>query len=252
VVRTRGVRATPGVFSLKSLRLQSLQNNRHSARDPVVRSAVTTEDLSTPRFRRATMENSTKSSNAPGNIAFVTDETKESNQQMSGLEGPFIDSNKTVYEVRESVLAGVYRRGEAKSNPIRTRDIVKIFASDNNFIEVTPEQLERVKMMHEKMEDGTTFSFNYNCLLLVASVLAGLGLVSNSSATIIASMLVSPLMGPVVGLAYGSTIRDWKLVRKSLIVELISLFFCIFMGMLLASVTGLTSLSDSWPTPVRF
>jgi hypothetical protein len=35
-------------------------------------------------------------------------------------------------------------------------------------------------------------------------------------------------------------------------VELISLFFCIFMGMLLASVTGLTSLSDSWPTPVRF
>jgi Domain of unknown function (DUF389) len=196
------------------------------------------------------MENGADSSNVPGNISYGPDETKEVIEQISGLEGPFIDSNKTVYHVRQSVISGAYRRGEAKSNPIRTSDIVKIFASDDRFIEVTPEQLERVKMMHEKMEDGTTFSFNYNCLLFVASILAGLGLVSNSSATIIASMLVSPLMGPVVGLAYGSTIHDWKLVRKSLIVEFISLFFCIVMGMLLASVTGPTALSDSWPTAV--
>lgn len=200
------------------------------------------------------MESVATSLNVPKNIAFdATNGSKENIEQISGLEGPFIDSNKTVYEVRQSVISGAYRRGESKaaSNPIRTHDIVKIFASDNNFMEVTPEQLERVKMMHEKMEDGTTFSFNYNCLLFVASILAGLGLLSNSSATIIASMLVSPLMGPVVGLAYGSTIRDWKLVRKSLKVEIISLFFCIIMGMLLASVTGPTALSDSWPTAVR-
>lgn len=51
------------------------------------------------------------------------------------------------------------------------------------------EQIERVKMMHDRFTDGARSDFNYNTLLLVASVLAGLGLVSNSTATIIASML---------------------------------------------------------------
>jgi uncharacterized hydrophobic protein (TIGR00271 family) len=98
------------------------------------------------------------------------------------------------------------------------------------------------------MEEGSMFSFNYNVLLLVASVLAGLALVSNSTATVIASMLISPLMGPVVGLAYGTTICDWKLVLRSLKVEIISLLFCILVGFTIGVVTGPTDLSNDWPT----
>ena len=85
----------------------------------------------------------------------------------------------------------------AARNKVRTRDIVQIFVDENrrDFIQVTPEQVDRVRAMHQKMADGTRFTFNYNTLLLVASLLAGLGLISNSSTTIIASMLVSPIMG---------------------------------------------------------
>jgi uncharacterized hydrophobic protein (TIGR00271 family) len=92
-------------------------------------------------------------------------------------------------------------------------------------------------------------NFNYNVLLVVASILAGLGLVSNSNATVIASMLVSPIMGPVIGLAYGATIRDWSMVKRALMTELISIFACIAIGALIGLVTGPTSLSDDWPTP---
>ena len=92
-------------------------------------------------------------------------------------------------------------------------------------------------------------NFNYNVLLLVASVLAGLGLVSNSNATILASMLVSPIMGPVIGLAYGTTIHDWSMVKRAMWVEFASLVICIVMGALIGLVTGPTSLSDDWPTP---
>jgi Domain of unknown function (DUF389) len=135
---------------------------------------------------------------------------------------------------------------------VGTRDIIKIFSvdDDTDFIEVSPDVLERVKMMHDRMAEGANFSFNYNTLLFVASILAGLGLVSNSSATIIASMLVSPLMGPVVGLAYGTTIHDWNLVAVSMRTELFSLLFCIFMGFIIGAITGPTELADSWPTPV--
>lgn len=79
------------------------------------------------------------------------------------------------------------------TNPLRTnvklRDLKKIIERDDNFSEVTVEQIERVKLMHDKFMNGAVFNFNYNTLLLVASVIAGLGLISNSTATIIASML---------------------------------------------------------------
>lgn len=55
---------------------------------------------------------------------------------------------------------------------------------------------------------------------------------------------------PVIGLAYGSTIRDWKLVRTSMITELISLLFCIAVGATIAAISGPTSLHDIWPTSV--
>jgi len=141
----------------------------------------------------------------------------------------------------------------SKTTPkaVRGKDIVRIFMSERNIIEISPAQLERVKKMHARMEDGATSSFNYNTLLIVASVLAGFGLVSNSTTSVIASMLVSPIMGPVIGLAYGSTIWDWKLVRKSMVTELISLVVCILIGMAVGAITGPTQLSNGWPTQVR-
>jgi uncharacterized hydrophobic protein (TIGR00271 family) len=102
--------------------------------------------------------------------------------------------------------------------------------------------------VHNRFADAVEFSFNYNTLLLVASVLAGLGLVSNASATIIASMLVSPIMGPVVGLAYGTTICDWKMVKRSIRTECLSLIFCILVGAVIGAITGKTELADDWPT----
>lgn len=56
---------------------------------------------------------------------------------------------------------------------------------------VTQEQIARVRQMHDLIADGAVSHFNYNTLLLVASVLAGLGLASGSTTTVIASMLVS-------------------------------------------------------------
>jgi len=81
----------------------------------------------------------------------------------------------------------------------------------------------------------------------VASVLAGFGLVSNSATTVIASMLVSPIMGPVVGIAYGATIWDRKLVRKAIRTESLSLLFCVLVGMIAATIHGHSSLAEDWP-----
>jgi uncharacterized hydrophobic protein (TIGR00271 family) len=127
-------------------------------------------------------------------------------------------------------------------------DLPKIFRTSVAFTSVSHEQIERVRNMHEKFTEGSQFSFNYNTLLVAASVLAGLGLASNSSTMIISSMLVSPIMGPVVGMAYGATIQDWRLFRTAFKTELLSLLVCVIMGLLLGLVTGATRLGETWPT----
>jgi uncharacterized hydrophobic protein (TIGR00271 family) len=105
--------------------------------------------------------------------------------------------------------------------------------------------------VHDRFLEACTLSFNYNCLCLVAAVIAALGLVSNSTASIIASMLVSPLMGPVVGMAYGTTIRDFTMVKISVRNECGSLIFCIIVGAIVGAIAGPTELANSWPTPEK-
>eukprot|EP00970_Alexandrium_tamarense_P011498 scaffold2510_cov215-Alexandrium_tamarense.AAC.4 len=131
---------------------------------------------------------------------------------------------------------------------VHLRDLKKVIERDDRYEEVTAEQIKRVKAMHDSFYNGAVMNFNYNTLLLVASVLAGLGLVTNSTATIIASMLVSPIMGPVVAIAYGWSIWDRKMVRLAWTNELLSLLFCVFIGAVIGAITGTTSLVDNWPT----
>lgn len=53
-------------------------------------------------------------------------------------------------------------------------------------------------------------------ILMFAIVIASVGLNTNSTAVIIGAMLVSPLMGPIVGIGYGIGIFDFALIRRSL------------------------------------
>lgn len=53
-------------------------------------------------------------------------------------------------------------------------------------------------------------------ILACAIVIASIGLNVNSSAVIIGAMLISPLMGPIVGAGFGLAVFDFALLRKSL------------------------------------
>ena len=48
-------------------------------------------------------------------------------------------------------------------------------------------------------EQAKIILLDFLSLLTIASILAGIGLITNSSVIIVASMLVSPIMGPVMG-----------------------------------------------------
>ena len=48
-------------------------------------------------------------------------------------------------------------------------------------------------------------------------MIATLGLISNSTAVVIGAMIVAPLMDPILSLAFGLTISDNRLVKRSAI-----------------------------------
>lgn len=73
-------------------------------------------------------------------------------------------------------------------------------------------QLKLERMM-ERVRCNAQLSFDYLTLLVAASCLAGLGLASNNTVIIISSMLVSPLMGPVLALTFGANVHDWRLAK---------------------------------------
>lgn len=52
-------------------------------------------------------------------------------------------------------------------------------------------------------------------ILMFAILIASIGLNVNSTAVIIGAMLISPLMGPIMGIGYGAGINDFTLIRRS-------------------------------------
>ena len=97
------------------------------------------------------------------------------------------------------------------------------------------------------------FTFDYLMLLVLASMIAFMGLVENSNVVLVASMLVSPIMGPILAGIFGAVVGDTKLRNQGVRNEVISLAICILIGFLggLCFVPWIESYGVSqWPTQV--
>ncbi len=55
-----------------------------------------------------------------------------------------------------------------------------------------------VQQVVDRVEGSAAFTFDYCSMLVVASLIAAGGLATDNSVIVVASMLVSPLMGPVL------------------------------------------------------
>lgn len=70
--------------------------------------------------------------------------------------------------------------------------------------------------IHDNIMSGIVFKGTNLWILMVAIVIASVGLNVNSTAVIIGAMLISPLMGPIIGMGYGLGTYDFDLVRQSI------------------------------------
>ena len=108
-----------------------------------------------------------------------------------------------------------------------------------------------VEQVVEGVRGAATFSFDYLCLVIVASMLAAVGLASNNTVVIVASMLVSPIMGPILAITFGTMIENNELVHMGLVNEVVSLVICILVGFVTAWIFIACDAHNEWIWPTN-
>lgn len=75
---------------------------------------------------------------------------------------------------------------------------------------------EEFAQTYEEVASGSSFSGFNLWILGFAMVIACIGLNTDSLSAVIGAMLISPLMGPIVGFAFGLSLNDATLKKKSI------------------------------------
>ncbi|OJV15245.1 MAG: DUF389 domain-containing protein [Dyadobacter sp. 50-39] len=91
---------------------------------------------------------------------------------------------------------------------------------------------EEYTTIHDTVESGIEFKGTNLWILIFAIFIASVGLNVNSTAVIIGAMLVSPLMGPILGMGYSIATYDFPLFRKAFV----NYMFAIVAGLLTSAV----------------
>ncbi|HEU4789151.1 MAG TPA: DUF389 domain-containing protein [Flavobacterium sp.] len=84
-----------------------------------------------------------------------------------------------------------------------------------NFVDLHKGEEDKKKVL-ENIVSNISFRGSNLWILACAIVIASVGLNVNSTAVIIGAMLISPLMGPIVGAGFGLGMYDFELVKKSI------------------------------------
>lgn len=85
-------------------------------------------------------------------------------------------------------------------------------------------------------------SSTFLILIVLATTVAGIGLIRDSVAIIIGAMVIAPLLGPNVSLALATTLGDTDLAKESLKTNLVGVTF----AFILACVIGLVFQPTTW------
>ncbi|XP_053677770.1 uncharacterized protein LOC128727848 [Anopheles nili] len=111
----------------------------------------------------------------------------------------------------------------------------------NSFVDSIRSKLT-VKQVVDGVRAGGSLSFDYLLLIVTADSLAALGLVENNAPNIVAAMLVSPLMGPVMSITFGTIIADRKLVKVGFTALALGMFISILFGFIFGLILGTTQM----------
>lgn len=103
-----------------------------------------------------------------------------------------------------------------ESPTTKGRGLLSLFKERIHYIFDLEGDKENERHTIEAIKEDVDFRGSKMWILIGAILIASLGLNVNSTAVIIGAMLISPLMGPIIGFGLGLGIYDFELIKKSL------------------------------------
>ncbi|WP_428684021.1 DUF389 domain-containing protein [Sphingopyxis sp.] len=80
-------------------------------------------------------------------------------------------------------------------------------------------------------------------LIILAASIATLGLLQSSTAVVIGAMLVSPLMGPIMGIGFGLATLEHNLIRRSLVTLAAGMVVAVLVAMLIIWISPISDVT---------
>ena len=98
-------------------------------------------------------------------------------------------------------------------------------------------------IIRKRFVNGARLTGTHLCILIVAMIIACIGLDTDSDIAIVGAMLICPLMGSVLAIAYGVATVDRALMRDALGGLVLQMAFCLITSTIyfvLSPVAGMT------------
>ena len=105
-----------------------------------------------------------------------------------------------------------------------------------------------IEEIKKNLKDTTKLNLEFFIFIFLSALVSGVGLILNSSIILIASMILSPLMSPILGVSFGIASKEYKMVKVGILEQGLGLIISIGSGLLLG-VLALTFYAPLTITP---
>lgn len=103
-----------------------------------------------------------------------------------------------------------------------------------------------IEELHAEVQDMSRLTNVYIAMVVLSTIVAAIGLLQDSVAIVIGSMVIAPLLGPSVALSLATTLADWPLGRHALKANVAGLLLALG----IAFAIGLTVTVDATVTEI--
>ncbi|MGN0154895.1 MAG: TIGR00341 family protein [Lachnospiraceae bacterium] len=169
---------------------------------------------------------------------------KEENQKPSPLkeklEQDIRQHEQHKEQLNEKTVAFKQQIEEIKQTRKSTYSFKRLFRAAFN---LSADQAD-YNEINDRIESGVVLRGTNMCILILAIFIASVGLNMNSTAVIIGAMLVSPLMGPIMGIGFSIAIYDTNLLKRSATILLFEVVVALATSTLYFTLSPITTASS--------
>ncbi|MGD1943637.1 MAG: DUF389 domain-containing protein [Leptolyngbyaceae cyanobacterium] len=138
----------------------------------------------------------------------------------------------------------IKRRKLLKSLAVSRRRIRKIWLSNSGDWHWLASKPASVLSINRLLWRESVPSLSFFVMLTLSGIISTLGLLSGSTATVIGAMIIAPLMGPIISIAFAVTVANRRLMKRALLTLVLGTLVTVLSAALVCQLTGLRTLTE--------